>query len=76
MESYENEKETINSNKVEKTFSDLSVEEQIKKLEKRNLNFLKERREATEMEDKACLSSQINFNNILIGNLKMSLNRQ
>jgi len=51
----------------------MSVEEQIRKLEKRVLNYKKEMREVTEPVDKAWYFNAIRENILLINNLKALL---
>lgn len=61
------------NNKVAKSFSEMTVPERIKKLEKRNLNFKKEQREVIDIVDKVWYINATRENQILIGNLRLSL---
>lgn len=61
----------MDNRNVDQNFSKMTVEEQIKKLEKRHLNYKKEMREVTQ-EDKAWYFTATRENYLLINNLKMS----
>jgi hypothetical protein len=79
MENHEDKLKS--SNKVDEDFSESKVEEnrekkiekQIKELEETNQNYFKEKREVIG-PDKAWFDREINFNEVLINDLKMSLN--